>query len=221
MKTLIRIAAGTAATLALAGTAQAGCNTGTYCSGSSYMGQSYSSNSVSTPSYTTSSASGGYTGSSSLPPLSSYFDGNANSTSYAASSYSSADSYASSYPSGSISSSYTLDDTTVYGFSGSTTSAPGLGMGESLQATSCPVNVDAAPGSRVLGCYSVVRQVQAPVAKTTYYRVVRPVVYVRYPVPVPVPYAVTSPCATNVAYSRYGDYHYGGYGYRGGYRGCR
>lgn len=191
MKTLLKLAAGTAATLTLAGAAQAGCGGGLYC--------------------------GASTGTSSLPPLSSYFGGG--SSSYSAS-YGSTSSHApaytmstsqasSAYGTGSISSSYTLGSTATYGFSGSPASAPGLGYGESLQPTSCPVSVNSPAGSKVLGCYSVVRKVAAPVARTSYYQVVRPVVYVRYPVPVPVPYTVYSPCATNVAWSRYGDWHHG------------
>ena len=194
VKTFLKLAAGTVATLSLAGAAQAGCGAGSlYC--------------------------GASTGTSTLPPLSSYYAHGASGhavSSYSAPSYTMSHSQASSsYGSGSISSTYSLDST--YSFSGPVSSAPGLGAGESLQPTSCPVSVDSPAGSRVLGCYSVVRKVYAPVARTTYYRVVRPVVYVRYPVPVPVPYTVYSPCATNVAWSRYGDYHRYGYGHGGCY----
>ena len=181
--TFLKLAAAAAASLAFAGAAQAGCG-----GSSMYCGSS--------------------TGTSSLPPLSSYFAASGASAGY--SSYSTSSSYTASTP--------------MLGFSGSPSSAPGLGAGESLQATSCPVSVDAAPGARVLGCYSVVRRVAAPVASTTYYRVVRPVIYVRYPVPVPVPYTVNvgsygygygyGSCASGVAYSRYGGY--GPQGYYGG-----
>ena len=114
-------------------------------------------------------------------------------------------------------------------FSGSTSSVAGLGMNESLQATNCPVGVSGlSEGSRVLGCYNVVTPVAQPVARTTYYRVVRPVVYVRYPVSVPVAVPVyghgagISPCQAsaryrsgyNAGYSRYGT----GYGYASGHR---
>ena len=102
----------------------------------------------------------------------------------------------STYGTGSISETYS--DTSTYSFSGSTTSVPGLGHNESLQATNCPVNVYGTGEGKVLGCYNVVK----PVARTSYYRVVRPVIYVRYPVPVAVPY--TSPCHTVTNYSRYG-----------------
>lgn len=108
----------------------------------------------------------------------------------------------STYGTGSISETYS--DENMFAFSGSTSSVPGLGYNESLQATNCPVNVYGAGEGRVIGCYNVVK----PVPQTTYYRVVRPVIYVRYPVPVPVPY--TSLCHTITHYSRYGDFgHYG------------
>lgn len=115
-------------------------------------------------------------------------------------SYSTLSSYEadSTYGTGSISETYS--DTSTYSFSGSTASVPGLGVNESLQATNCPVNVYDSGEGTVLGCYNVVK----PVPQTTYYRVVRPVVYVRYPVPVAVPY--TSPCHTVKHYSRYGDF---------------
>lgn len=202
VSTFLKLAASTVAALSLAGAAQAGC--GNYC--------------------------GASTGTSTLPPLSGYFGGASHTASIAAPSHTMSHSQASStYGSGSISSSYTIDSASTYGFSGSVTSAPGLGHGESLQPTSCPVSVDSPAGSRVLGCYSVVRKVAAPVARTTYYQVVRPVIYVRYPVPVPVPYTVYSPCAATAGYSRYGSAGYSRYGYGTagysrygyGYGGCR
>lgn len=69
----------------------------------------------------------------------------------------------------------------------------GLGVNESLQPTTCPVAVHNPEGAQVLGCYNVVKPVPAPVVQTrtivqtvpTVYQVVRPVVYLRYPVPVP------------------------------------
>lgn len=122
----------------------------------------------------------------------------------------------SKYGSGSISHTYS-DNSNVQYFSGSSASAAGLGYGESLQSTSCPVNVyGASSDAQVLGCYNVVK----PVARTSYYRVVRPVVYVRYPVPVAVPYI--SPCLSRVEYSRYGDMGYRGHGHAAHHRGgCR
>lgn len=104
----------------------------------------------------------------------------------------------------------------TYGFSGSTTSVAGLGLNESLRPTSCPVNVYNPNGGQVLGCYNVVK----PVPQTTYYRIVRPVIYVRYPVPVAVPYQVygygyhsqhqyfSGGCAATSAH--YGASRYGG-----------
>lgn len=116
------------------------------------------------------------------------------------------------YGTGSISDSYTTTDT--YSFSGSTSSVAGLGHNESLRATSCPVNVyGTSAGSTVLGCYNVVK----PVPRTTYYRVVRPIVYVRYPVPVAMPCATR--CCEPIINTRYS--RYGGYGPQGGYLGSR
>lgn len=119
-------------------------------------------------------------------------------------------------------SSYTHNNTTVVPFStghsgplSSSYSLPGLGASESLSPTSCPVNVYNPEGGRVLGCYAVSRP--APVQQVHYTRVVRPVIYVRYPVPTAVPYTV------NVPYPVYvGNSHCGGntrYG-AGWPRGC-
>ena len=104
------------------------------------------------------------------------------------------------YGTGSISSAYEGGNVQMFGFSGSPTSVPGLGAGEHLQATNCPVNVYNPTGARVLGCYDVVKQVP----QTNYVRVVRPVIYVRYPVatPIPVPYYVNqnvNPCGGTFA----------------------
>ncbi len=81
-------------------------------------------------------------------------------------------------------------------------SIPGLGASETLSPTSCPINVNGLQsGQSVLGCYQVMRQTPQPTVRyhlgapnTT--RVVRPIVYVRYPVPTPVirvPYPVQIP----------------------------
>jgi len=79
---------------------------------------------------------------------------------------------------------------------------PGLGANESLTPTSCPVNVNGLQsGQSVLGCYQVMKQTPQPtvryhVGAPNTVRVVRPIVYVRYPVPTPVfgvPYAVPTP----------------------------
>jgi len=166
-------AAAVVATLSLAGVASAQCGAGTYC------GQSSFSSVPSISSWT------GNTGSSWT---------NSGGSNFSVLSSQQADA---SYGTGSISD--TFSDTNTFNFSGSTASVPGLGHNESLQATNCPVNVYGAGEGRVLGCYNVVQ----PVPQTTYYRVVRPVVYVRYPVPVAVPY--TSPCHTFEIKSRYGD----------------
>jgi len=80
-------------------------------------------------------------------------------------------------------------------------SIPGLGATESLTPTSCPVDVNGLQsGQSVLGCYQVMRQTPQPTVRyhlgapnTT--RVVRPIVYVRYPVPTPV-YGIRYPVPT-------------------------
>ena len=173
------------ATLSLAGAASASCGSGLYCGQSNAMPQPLST----------------WTGQAS----SNYGGVNLPGTFQPSQSYSTMSSYQadSTYGTGSISETYS--DTSTYGFYGSTTSVAGLGHNESLQATSCPVNVHGVGEGRVIGCYNVVR----PVAQTSYYRIVRPVIYVRYPVPVAVPY--TSPCHTVTHWSRYGDWHTGGY----------
>ncbi len=71
----------------------------------------------------------------------------------------------------------------------------GLGSNERLCPTKCPVNVYNPNGGKVLGCYNVCKT--APVVQTnyvqTYVRVVRPIIYVRYPVPTPVEVPVYLP----------------------------
>ena len=99
------------------------------------------------------------------------------------------------YGTGSISQTYSG------GFSDTSVSLAGLGPNEGLRARNCATNVHGGGEGRVVGCYDVVQQVP----QTTYYRVVRPVVNVRYPVPVPVP--VASPCGVVTHHSRYGDWH--------------
>ncbi len=178
-----------AATLSFASAASAGCGAGMYC------GQTATAQPLSSWTAQSSTAYGSVNLPGTFQPSQSY----STMSSYQADS---------SYGTGSISETYS--DENMFAFSGSTSSVPGLGYNESLQATNCPVNVYGAGEGRVIGCYNVVK----PVPQTTYYRVVRPVIYVRYPVPVPVPY--TSPCHTVTHYSRYGDF--GHYGPR---RGCR
>jgi len=75
-------------------------------------------------------------------------------------------------------------------------SMSGLGSNEFLSPTSCPVDVNGLqPGQSVLGCYQVMKQqptVRYHYAPPQTVRVVRPVIYVRYPVPTPV-YGVPVP----------------------------
>jgi len=102
----------------------------------------------------------------------------------------------------------------------------GMGSNEFLSATTCPTSVYNPGGAKVLGCYSVVKKAPVPVYRPapvvvpqTHYqqvRVVRPIIYVRYPVPTPVPvyqqnfshYSHSSQYQSGgcgVAYSRYGN----------------
>lgn len=186
---IFKVAATAVATLSLASTASAGCGTSLYC-GDAGANTSFTSSYSTGASYSMDGVSSRYSPSTSYTTTMSAIQADA------------------TYGTGSISETYTATDT--YGFTGSTTSVPGLGANESLQATNCPVNVYGAGEGTVLGCYNVVK----PVPQTTYYRVVRPIVYVRYPVPVAVPY--TSPCHTVKHYSRYG--HFYSHGYRPGCR---
>jgi len=198
MSRIITTIAAVAATTLMSSAAFAGCNSGPYCTSSgqgstlpslsSWSGSSHET----APSYSYSSSSN-----YSTSPMTNtaYSYGTSNSyTGTVSSSYADA-----TYGTGSISNAYTGSDVELFGFSGSTSSVAGLGAGESLQATSCPVSVHNPGGGKVLGCYNVVK----PVPQTTYYRVVRPVVYVRYPVPVAVPY--WSGCSVVTHASRYGD----------------
>lgn len=94
----------------------------------------------------------------------------------------------------------------------SSRTVPGLGPNERLCPTTCPVDVYNPEGGEVLGCYDVckpIAKVSTPapqpqihhqaqtqhvvkyepyVVQPTVIRVVRPVIYVRYPVPVPLPH---------------------------------
>ena len=76
-------------------------------------------------------------------------------------------------------------------------SIAGLGSNEFLQPTSCPVNVNGMQaGQSVLGCYSVMKQTpRITYAQPHTTRIVRPIIYVRYPVPTPV-YTVPVPVPT-------------------------
>jgi len=180
---IFKIAATTVAALSLAGAASAGCGSSLYCGDAGSSASQMSG-------YSTVGSNSYDAGSTRYTPSTSY-------TTTMSSTQADA-----SYGSGSISQTYS--DSSTYSFSGSTASVQGLGYNESLQATNCPVNVYGSGEGTVVGCYNVVK----PVPQTSYYRVVRPVVYVRYPVPVAVPYA--SPCNTVEHFSRYGDFHTGG-----------
>jgi hypothetical protein len=73
----------------------------------------------------------------------------------------------------------------------------GMAKNEFLTPTTCPTSVYNPGGHKVLGCYSVVKPVQPVrhvqtvkhVQQIRYQqvRVVRPIIYVRYPVPTPMP----------------------------------
>ena len=97
----------------------------------------------------------------------------------------------------------------------------GMANNEFLSPTTCPTNVYNPGGDKVLGCYKVVKplQVARPVPQIRYQqvRVVRPIIYVRYPVPMPMPVPMQMPvpvCRTqtvcnsgcnSMTYSRYGN----------------
>lgn len=146
----------------------------TYSSGSTYSGSTYGGTTANCPSGTALQN-----------------DGTCLDTSGSFTSAPTYSSSSSSYGSGSISATYSDNSATVVPFT-SPASVPGLGVNESLVPTSCPVSVSNPDGGRVLGCYAVAKPalvaqpVYTPV--TTYTRVVHPVIYVRYPVPTPVPY---------------------------------
>lgn len=63
-----------------------------------------------------------------------------------------------------------------------TSKLAGLGPGESLCPTTCPVSVEVPEGGKVLDCYKVCKTVQAaPKRQYQLVRVVRPVIYVQRP----------------------------------------
>lgn len=89
----------------------------------------------------------------------------------------------------------------------------GLAADEYLCPTDCATSVNVPAGGRVIDCFKVCKKsAPAPVYQTVTqaYQVVRPVVYVNYPVPVALP-----SCPIYDAPSRYGSR----YGYAQG--GCR
>ena len=214
MSRIFTTVAAIAATTLMSSVAFAGCNSGTYCNSSSSLAplSSWSSTSTSGATYTSPSYMSSSYGSGSDYSSASSFSGNS-----FGGVLSSAEADA-TYGTGSISSAYEGGNVQMFGFSGSPTSVPGLGAGEHLQATNCPVNVYNPTGARVLGCYDVVKQVP----QTNYVRVVRPVIYVRYPVatPIPVPYYVNqnvNPCGGTFASN---DSRYGGFNNQGVSNGC-
>lgn len=84
---------------------------------------------------------------------------------------------------------------------------PGLAADEYLCPTTCPTSVNVPAGGRVLDCFNICKkEAPAPVYTPSYqtytqaYQVVRPVVYVNYPVPVALP-----SCPIYDAPSRYGS----------------
>lgn len=209
---IIKATAAVVATVSIASAASASCGAGLYCGQTASTPQPISSWTGASSSYATPSYSGSYSSASTYSEpsySSSYAAPSYAGSSYSTSSYSQMSSYEadSTYGTGSISESYAAPMT--QSFTGSPSSVSGLGYNESLQATNCPVNVHGTGEGQVIGCYNVVK----PVPQTTYRRVVRPVIYVRYPVPVAVPY--TSPCNTVKHYSRYG-----GFGANRGRRSC-
>lgn len=97
------------------------------------------------------------------------------------------------YGSGSISGPYTDGSNTIVPFTTTSTSVsnyrvPGMGANEFLSPTNCPVNVYNPGGAKVLGCYQVSKPAPVRVSVPNYHtvRVVRPIIYVRYPVPTPI-----------------------------------
>jgi hypothetical protein len=179
-------------------------------------GSSYSSSSYSSSSYSGSSYSSGNTITTYASPSST------SSYSYSSAplgSYGGHSSYTSSgivgtmsdyeadmkYGSGSISGPYTDGSNTIIPFTTTTENlsnyrVSGMGANEFLTPTKCPVSVYNPEGAQVLGCYNVSKPAPVRVAVPSYHtvRVVRPVIYVRYPVPVPT-------CGSNNWYSRYGE----------------
>ena len=192
--------------------------TSLYSGGSSHSSSSYApstSYSSHSSSYAPSTSYSSY--SSSYTPSVSYSSGyssSSSSSSCPSGSSRGADGLCMSHSSGS---SYSTDSHTIVPFSTSVSSISnyrldGMGANEHLSPTTCPVSVHNPSGGKVLGCYSVVKPAPvvvrpAPVIVRvpTYrqVRVVRPIVYVRYPVPVAVPY-LRPTCNAVTSWSRYG-----------------
>jgi hypothetical protein len=161
-----------------------------YAGASAYAGRT----ATLSPSYAAS-----YATATSTPASSGY--GSASASAYASSAGGSA--YASASANAVVSSAYQSHQYRQEGFSGT---YGGLGPNESLHPTRCPISVHNPNGHQVTGCYKVVKrwtppQVHRPAPHRVYYRVVRPIIYVRYPVPV----CVTGGCTPQpYGGSRYG-----------------
>lgn len=186
-----------------------------YSGASAHTGASSSSGTSSASSYAGASA---HAGASSYARASAYAGGTTSQASaYASASASSsassgahatatarATSYASTNHAPVVTSTYQGHQYRYEGFSGTYS---GLGHNERLHPTTCPVAVHNPQRHQVAGCYKVVKQwtppkVHRPVPQQVFYRVVRPIIYVRYPVPV----CVTGPCAPqHYGRSRYGS----------------
>ena len=199
----------TGALLSISTSAGASCTSTNTCTATSHnSGHAYSS------------YGSGYTGSygSSYISGTPYLSGTSYSSGYTGSygsSYTMSDLEADTrYGSGTISAPYTDGDRTIIPFTTTTANVtnlrvPGMGSNEFLTPTSCPVNVFNPEGGKVLGCYSVSKPAPKPVVHVTpsyrIVRVVRPIIYVRYPVPTPlaVPYIVPHCNRAVTHYSRY------------------
>lgn len=120
------------------------------------------------------------------------------------------------YGTGTISQTYSDGPARVIPFSTSSSNIgtyrlPGLGTNEYLMPTHCPVDVNNPNGGTVLGCYKVAKRtiVHQHVHIPKVRRIVRPVIYVRYPVPIAVPVPVYQrQTYQHHAYQHNGSNHY-------------
>ena len=179
LKTLV-VAAGSI--LALGSSAAANCGGSLYCnSGSSVSSHSY-------PGLSSWSYGGG----------TSY--GSAYGSSFTPASYGS--SYTSNYSSGQSYVPFTTpSNTSVRNMTN--LSIPGLGANERLCTVDCPVNVYNPEGGKVLGCYEICKPAVQTITTYNYVRVVRPIVYVHYPVPTPVYQRPVASCYGPAIYHGY------------------
>lgn len=165
-----------------------------------------------------------------IAPLGSYAGQTRHTTGYTSGGHMSGTQATRRYGSGSVSRSYSNNNHRIVPFSTNATNISthriaGMGANEVLTPTQCPVSVYNPNGGQVMGCYSV--GTVAPRRTTTVtrtvtrrivphrVRVVRPIIYVRYPVPVPFPvyqphppmgygYATAGGCNAGYA-TRYGQ----------------